>query len=111
MPPVDPASSLCAADRKDLTVTYVNRGIISSAQLSLPLATMPLGRVTASCGSALPATLLFTGLSRNWRFLVLRTLPYEKRFAKFVRLLNRLCVKEIVRRSKSHRIPLAAILE
>ena len=58
MPPVDPASSLCAADRKDLTVTYANRGIISSAQLSLPPATMPLGRATASCGSALPAALL-----------------------------------------------------
>ena len=42
---------------------------------------------------------------------MLRTLPYEKRFVKFVRLLNRLRVQEIVRRSKSHRIPLAAILE
>ena len=36
MPLVDPASSLCAVDRKDLTVTYANRGIISSVQLSLP---------------------------------------------------------------------------
>ena len=68
-------------------------------------------KATASCGSALPDALLSTVLSRNWRFLVLRTLRYEKRFAKFVRLLNRLRVQEIVRSSKSHRVPLAAILE
>ena len=32
---------------------YANHGIISSVQLSLPPATMPLGRARASCGSVL----------------------------------------------------------
>ena len=50
-------------------MTYANRGVISSAQLSLPPATMPLGRATASCGSALPAALLFTGLSKKLEIL------------------------------------------